>query len=126
MKCDAHITLHVRFLKTIKKRKFHYSYQFVSHGNKLRFRGMQINHFGVVQGHQKTTGRDWRTILFLYPGHSSNILTQAFSDCILKPDELPPEVSAWKTRKDIVLPKEVIKAAEKKCGLKVDTVMAKN
>jgi hypothetical protein len=126
VKISALVTVEVSFSKTYKKRKYHYGYQFVSHGGELRFRGLTVQHYGRVKDYQKTTGPDWNQVLFLYPGMQTCILDDtAWGGLLITKKDLPEDIRDLTQRKDIVIPKAVKEAAQRKVNITVSDEFAK-
>jgi len=109
----------------LNKRKFNYTYEFISYKNKLIFRGLSVDYYGKVHTYSITTGSQWNTIVFMYPGMQKNILCDPLNNLLITELDVPDDVRMLRKRKDIVLPKEIIEAVEKKVGIKVGKEFAK-
>jgi len=126
MRIRTHAEVNVQYSITYKKRKYHYNYQFVTHGGELRFRGLSVGHYGVVHDFQKTTGRDWNEVVFLYPGMQKNVAhDKSYGQPVLKVSDLPPDIRDITKRKDLVIPEAVKEAAQRKVKLTVSDEFAK-
>lgn len=114
-KLNTDCVIHVYYSAVFQRTKFSYEYQFVSRGREVCFRGLSVYALVKMSSYPR---KEWVSAVFSYPGSTHKGLSIDLS-------KLPPDIASIKSRKDILIPKEVMAAAQKKTSLKVVRTLAK-